>query len=412
MPVPTHLSKKRIIVGIFLILIGAPLWSQTNFTFFGVSDPHYGILPGNPLYSEQQQVNRGRMPGLINIMPGRAYPASIGGVVDTPRGILLTGDLIHYNDSASWKQYTEDFGVFGDKKVAFPTFEALGNHDFHVFEPDTFWIMKHMLQRNQQRLPELSNIDSLGLHYSWDWEGVHFINMNTYAGDLRRDSLNFYPMHALDFLRKDLETQVGHSGRPVFIMQHIGLRLEDGFPDYTDFPQFRRNKLSEVIHGYNIVGILHGHSHREAIYKWMSGNDTIDVFDLGTLMDGDLMVFRITEGYMSVILWSPIGWKENVMFQKTFSMGNPPTTSVRYKKPLRRDVPFSVPGSGTLQTLPASVKRLEIINMQGRCIRTLMLNRDRLPWDGRDASGFRAPPGLYVFREKGKRKALGKLLLN
>src|SRR5690606_26661782 len=155
-------------------------------------------------------------PIFLNSLPGRTYPASMGGgIIDTPRGVLITGDLVHHMDSVSWKQYEADYGVFGGKKLNFPTFEALGNHDFYVFEPDTFWVMKKMVERNKQRLPYLTSIDSTGLHYSWEWDGVHFINLNTYAGDTYKGPRSFYPLYALQFLKHDLEVNVGSSGKPV-----------------------------------------------------------------------------------------------------------------------------------------------------------------------------------------------------
>ncbi len=157
------------------LLLCASCLLAADFTFFGYSDTHYG--------AETSGINQ--MVDIINSLPGTAYPASIGGVVDTPRGIIMPGDLINDGAVASkyqtqWASYVADFGVNGDGRCKFPVFEGLGNHDVNT----NLFIFNKIEERNviRKKLKLISDISQNGYHYSWDWDGIHFVNVNLFPG--------------------------------------------------------------------------------------------------------------------------------------------------------------------------------------------------------------------------------------
>jgi hypothetical protein len=386
------------------VCVGPNAQSVTNITFYATSDTHYGQT--GTAAGMSKDTARARMVGYLNTLPGTAYPASVGGgTVAVPRAVLIAGDMIEFQDSVQWENYTKEFGVNGEKRLTWPTLEGAGNREFYVTGSikDTTWMVRKLIARNALRTTSL-NKDTSGFHYSWDWDGVHFVNLNLYGGGGELGYMGYRPMRALEFLAQDLAARVGTSGRPVFIMQHYPLR------DDAYFPAALRLQMSNIVRNYNVIGILHGHSHNEAVYKWIVSGDTVDVYDDGTAMNGDMMVFQITDGRLRVIARTHGAWSTTVLLDKTISMGEPVRVSPGQRSVHSRTL-FSVPGSGWNQAIPASVRHLEILDLAGRRIRVLAVSGDRVEWNGRDASGRRAPPGLYGFKERGKPGVLGKLLL-
>ncbi|HAO99468.1 MAG TPA: hypothetical protein DCQ83_05435 [Fibrobacteres bacterium] len=388
-----------------------------DITFFSVSDPHYGQTgaPSSGTGITQKDTSRARMPGILNALPGTTYPtAAGGGTIAEPRAVLVVGDLIEMIDSALWARYTADYGVTGDKKLRFPTLEALGNHDFYTTGTikDTLYLVDRMRQRNALRKLGLTAMDSTEYHYSWDWDGVHFINLNLYAGSTELGYSGYRPMNALAFLQKDLAENVGNSGRPVFIMEHYPVN------DNTYFPQALRTPFYNAILNYNVIGILHGHSHAQAIYTWNNNNmgtKTFDIYDDGTVMDGDIMVFHITDGRMVATHRSFVGtgtsgngaqqWS-TLIKDKTISMGT--ATRITNAQGERMGL-FTVEGLSL--RFPASARQLEIVDLQGRLVQRLTVRNERVDWDRRDPQNHKVTPGVYFLKVAGKPRAFGKLAL-
>jgi cytolysin (calcineurin-like family phosphatase) len=317
--------------------------------------------------------------------------------------------MIDYQDSILWERYTADFGVNGEKKLTWPTLEGAGNREFYVTGniKDTTWMVRKLIARNALRTQAI-NRDTSGFHYSWDWDGVHFVNLNLYGGGTELGYLGYRPMRALEFLAEDLAARVGTSGRPVFIMQHYPLR------DNTYFPPAQRTLMSNVIRDYNVIGIVHGHSHAEAVYKWIVSGDTVDVFDDGTAQNGDMMVFQITDGRLRAISRTHTTWSTTVLLDKTISMGTPIPVrpgETRAYHDTYRDGLFVVAEGGPSLVLSGGVRRVEIIDLAGRHVASLPVRDGRAEWNRRDAAGKRVAAGLYGVREGGRRASIGKKLL-
>ena len=57
------------------------------------------------------------------------------------------------------------------------------------------------------------DFDGQNLHYSWDWDQVHFVHLNLFAGTQKAGvEQKWDPYKSLDFLKADLEKQVGGTG--------------------------------------------------------------------------------------------------------------------------------------------------------------------------------------------------------
>ena len=288
----------RLVLSSLLAACLWPTWASAQLTFFSYSDTHYGADHGG----KRPPVVRSSMVEVINKLPGTAYPSGLGGVVEEPRGILMAGDLI--NDGAirgkalgQWRNYVADFGVHGEGRCRFPVFEGVGNHDLH---PEMF-VFSQVKERNvvRERLGLIDHVSPNGYHYSWDWDGVHFVNVNLFPGNVGEGEADAYgrahhPRYARDFLVEDLARHVGSTGRPVIIMQHYR-PIDQNWWTVSAADKFRR-----ILQDYNVVAIMVGHQgglvgNAWRGYDWISSN-------------GDLIVCRIQDGVFTAIHRRSDGW--------------------------------------------------------------------------------------------------------
>ena len=114
---------------------------------------------------------------------------------------------------------------------------------------------------------------------------------------------------ALSFLRDNLRQHVGNSNRPVIIYQHYGFD-EFGYEDRW-WTLNHKDAFLDVIRPYNVILIMHGHTHATYRYEW-EGYDVINVgspyyeaynFD----GQGHFTVVRVTDTSLEVsdVTWNP-----------------------------------------------------------------------------------------------------------
>jgi predicted phosphodiesterase len=91
-----------------------------DVTFLAVSDTHVGYVP------EEVHAVLARK---IDTIGGRAYPASLGGAVGAPHGLLVAGDLTEWGREDEFARFLSFYGNRGDGGVHVPVLEVVGNHD-------------------------------------------------------------------------------------------------------------------------------------------------------------------------------------------------------------------------------------------------------------------------------------------
>ena len=269
---------------LLIVAFGALLGSggaidSRDFTFYHISDQHYGAKNFDPTVL-QKTIDA------MNDLPGTRYPAAIGGTVGVPRGVILTGDLTDGGQAPQWLDFVSDWGLTGKEgRLKFPLYEIAGNHDGgpSTRAGDSGYVRRQIIGRNNARVG-MVNKSANGLHYSWDWEDVHFVCLNEYAGLEGAQRYPGNPAHnrkkedygnpaeqSLQFLAEDLSAHVGMSDRPVILAQHYG------FDDFAFHPWGEKAswwteehalRLWEVIEGYNVIAILSGHDGSEAAVPW------------------------------------------------------------------------------------------------------------------------------------------------
>ncbi len=85
-------------------------------TFFVASDTHLGFntppaegrdIVAQPLGIEATNLQMIRS---MNELPGKAWPSALGGVVSSPRGVIITGDLTENGGKEEWAMFDTMYG--------------------------------------------------------------------------------------------------------------------------------------------------------------------------------------------------------------------------------------------------------------------------------------------------------------
>ncbi len=237
-------------------------------TFLSVSDTHYDA------YENEDRNLRVRetvvqMNGIADVR----WPGELGGgPISPPRGVVVLGDIIDDGDRMldgkvqgprQWGFFLADFGLDGtDGLLKYPVFEGWGNHDGPPVGRERFGfsLQAELKKRNALRKGRclIANLSENGLHYSWDWDDVHFVQLNIYPADRQHDKVKYSaswhdPQGSLSFLKEDVARNVGASGRPVVLMSHCGFDT-----DWWHTDDWRA--VYEAMKPYNVILYLYGHT--------------------------------------------------------------------------------------------------------------------------------------------------------
>jgi cytolysin (calcineurin-like family phosphatase) len=260
--------------------------AAAEVTFLATSDTQYVAAKDDERNARNQSAIRE-----MNAITERRWPAKFGAEpVARPRGVVVLGDLVeHAGRAGEWDRFAAEFGLDGtDGALKYPVFEGWGNHDGPVEQAQ-------IKKRNEVRLQKklIQHVSENGLHYSWDWDNVHFAHLNRYPGH----------QSSLDFLKTDLAANVGRSGRPVVLLHHY---------DLQNFKWWKREEVAayrEAVKPYNVLLICHGHTGL-GVYTW----NNCDVINTGQTENGFFAV-QITDKHLR-FAWRARhedGWRWHLM---------------------------------------------------------------------------------------------------
>ena len=223
----------------------------------------------------------------LNKLPGTPFsPEAGGGDVPAPHGVIHAGDLVENGDKGPPKQkmaetelaaFVGDWGLNGhDGRLRWIVREVHGNHDGPRGDGP---VVSAITERNQRRAG-LANVSANGLHYSWDWGGVHFVALGIVVGDAPEVTRKrrYAPRGSLPFLREDLEKNVGKSGRPVVLVHHVDLhRYSVELPDdkvlSSEWDYGDTHAYYQTIKPYRVAATMCGHTHARKIARWDGTKD-------------------------------------------------------------------------------------------------------------------------------------------
>ena len=188
-------------------------------------------------------------------------------------GVIILGDLIDSADKNGkmyesmqkfeWDKFLEDFSVDGkNSNIPYPSYELNGNHDGPQSEG---FIIDDIKKRNKKRV-NLKSISKNGIQYSWEVNGVLFINLGMFAGreEKRKEKHHYAAKSSLDFLELELKRHAS-KGQPVIVSHHLHLQAGD-----YDWPDEDLKEYFSILKEYNVIAILHGHTHGSPsrFYYW------------------------------------------------------------------------------------------------------------------------------------------------
>jgi cytolysin (calcineurin-like family phosphatase) len=331
-----------------------------DVTFLFVADVHAcrmatGLSP-SCLAEGKTDANLLHNVAALNGMAGHVWPAEIAGRptglrsagtrIDTPRGLVVGGDMTDDgggqvtlpSEGTQLLQFSQRYqqGV-GPDRVHFPVYVGLGNHDLDQNGPPPHadWYRRELrdyVEINHRAGVFFKPPVPVGSYdvdsdcYSWDWGGLHLVQMHRFGGDASHGFSSGLP-----WLRQDLKAAAS-DGRPVVLFQHYGWdsfsterwdpanhRFDDqgaGRPHWWSGAD--RAALVDALSGYNVVGIFHGHQHRTPmIYR----ADGFDVFKPKAAYMGGFALARVTGTAMDVVLGEAADVEGQVRFSD--ALGKP-----------------------------------------------------------------------------------------
>jgi len=283
------------------VLIGREPWwvhderkgASRRFQFIATADPQYYLTPPNEMNAETTHVKE----------TSDAVIGTASGLIDEGRrGVIIAGDLTQ-NSRTAERQALIDAEAGRGRYF----YEGLGNHDFDGRINTCLFFYGACPQglvdlvRDKKRVttPTARATDGAP-HYSWDWDDVHFVQLNLMPSDhgsSNTENKDAVPYDALTFLKQDLADHVGDSGRPVVLIHHYGFDSfsiqdsEDGTPGRW-WDQSQRNDYWQALAPYRVAAIIAGHNHQQVD----SDSAFLDWTRPSGLHDGPAKIFSIIAG--------------------------------------------------------------------------------------------------------------------
>ena len=211
------------------------------------------------------------------------------GEISDIRGIIMAGDItqngrdgrVFSNDE--YGEFIERYGLCGNNEVKYPMYEGYGNHDYFEWSnlfyriPQDHPVVDSISIRNEYRQGVLNTAPGFDGHYSWEWDNLHFIQLNLAPTDI---DPNFEvnglrdPRNALTFMKNDIDEYVVGTDKKVIIISHYGPW------EWREWDEPKITELCSTIEEYRpyIIGYIHGHSHSTKVYDWCE----ITIFNSGT----------------------------------------------------------------------------------------------------------------------------------
>ena len=185
----------RLVCLIICMLPNAGVCGDSNsLTFFGWSDQHVKTDgDGEHLITAIDA---------MNIMPGRAYPASIGGKVEEPNFVVGLGDITEWPTRAAKNTYQQLI----TERLKFSSYDVAGNHDSggRVKSPTIHdWLIKR----------------HGSLSYTFNKKGVNFIALYSMYDENLNSPAQPISKNALKYLLTNLSKVL--KGTPIVVATHL-----------------------------------------------------------------------------------------------------------------------------------------------------------------------------------------------
>jgi cytolysin (calcineurin-like family phosphatase) len=310
--------------------------NRTDVTFIAFGDAETGFIGVDTLSSRANIAAMNAVEGKLDWSHFQ-----IDEPVDNVRGVIMAGDITRdgrdgrYNTENSLGEFMGLYGLCGTRELAFPIYEGYGNHDYFVFDhigyriPEDHPVADAVALRNPYRPGLTDTAPDLDGHYSWDWDNIHFVQVNLAPTDTAIASDvpgNRDPRGALSFLKNDLETHVKGTSKRVVVISHYGFYASWDFASW--WTEAEALEYAEAIAEYDVIAHIHGHAHQTGIYTW----NGLDAFNVGSPYHnvpswnpdgrGHFAIFRITDDYLYAAdaSWNALDPENDIQFPDNWAI--------------------------------------------------------------------------------------------
>ncbi|WP_408642377.1 metallophosphoesterase [Sinorhizobium chiapasense] len=337
----------------------ANAWPPVDATFLFSNDIHACIVSAEGLAPNCEAEGKTdasllRHVAALNAISAQHWPATIDGdpsglagagqKIGRPLGLVLGGDITddgggqvrQPREGRQLQQFQSRYEQRpGPQHIHFPVYVGLGNHDLDQDgpPPNGDWYRRELRDYvefthrqtvfHKPPVP-VTNYDPLSDSYSWDWGGLHLVQLQRFGGDESKGAVS-----GLGWLKGDLAYYAA-DGRPVVLFQHYGWdafstevwdTTAETFDDQGDgkphwWSPEQRQALLDALKDCNVVGLFHGHEH-DRVMAYRAGR--LDLFKPKAAYLGGFAVVRITDAFMDVAFGEAQGEAGRIVFTHAFS---------------------------------------------------------------------------------------------
>lgn len=285
---------------ILLLMTAVSRGQEDTLTFFGWSDQHVQV-DGNGEHL---------IPAIdaMNSLSGKAYPETIGGVVEKPTFVFGLGDISEWPSRAAKDTYEQLI----TKRLKIPSYDVAGNHDIGGLSPsDT--ILNWLTERHG------------ALRYTFEKSGVVFVALFSEYDESLNNPAQPISKPALDYLRKTLAKVP--EDKPVVVATHLC------FDAITN-----RDEFVDAFGKANVILVLGGHYHKAVVSQYR-GVNFVQCPSPEPKSSGEFTVFRISENRLAAI---PFNYRESRWATETpklldVPIKGPAKLSVQEQQPVQAD---------------------------------------------------------------------------
>lgn len=266
---------------------------RARFNFIASGDPQFQNDPG-------ADIERGKREVMSSVTMVSAL-ANVEGY--RMKGLVIAGDLTQNSRNDEIARYFQS--IAGKENQVY---DGLGNHDlvgksWLGIEPYAANTAALMDKVRRPTRPGMVNYAPAGMpNYSWDWDGVHFVQLNLMGadgpgvndwGDDKSAQLD--PGLTLAFLKQDLAAHKARYGAaaPVVLVQHYCFTPtppSEAKPRFCEgglwWNKSQRAALAAAIKGTNVIAILTGHWHDPNLASYFYYWGGVPTFIVGGMVEG------------------------------------------------------------------------------------------------------------------------------
>jgi peroxiredoxin len=213
----------------------------------------------------------------MNALPGREYPASVGGAVEQPAFVMGLGDISEWPTRAAMVAYDKLITT----RLLFPSYDVAGNHDSGGRQPSE--TVHDWLRRRYG-----------SLSYAFEQGGIHFVGLYSAYDESLNSPAQAITAEALDYLRADLAKLA--KGTPVVVATHLC------FEAITN-----RDDVVDALGDANVIMVLGGHYHKATVNEYR-GIRFVQLPSPAPGSPSEVTVIRVTSDRLLVI---PFDYEKN-----------------------------------------------------------------------------------------------------